>query len=140
MLKGIPSTVSPELLKILSEMGHRDEILIADRNFPAQSHARNIIRLDGHLAPLILDAILALMPLDNSEYPVTLETTNTELDPLIWNEYKKVIAKYDKRDKLVETVSKDCFYEKVRNCYAIVASGEPALYGNIILRKGLVLD
>lgn len=141
MLKGIPSIVSPQLLKILAEMGHRDEIMIADRNFPAQSMAKNIVRLDGHLIPPILHAVLSLMPIDDSEYPITLESANTVAEPPIWNEYRKIISSYDRRgDKCIQTVSKDVFYEKLKNCYAIIATGEPALYGNIILKKGLVLD
>lgn len=75
MLKGIPSLLSPRLLKILAEMGHRDEIMIADRNFPAQSMGKRVVRLDGHPIPPILNAVLSLTPLDDSDYPVTLERT-----------------------------------------------------------------
>lgn len=142
MLKGIPSLLSPELLMVLSEMGHRDEILVADRNFPSKSMTEHLIRLDGHGIPGILDAILRFFPLDESMFPVTLETVLKGDDPIIWDEYRQIAQKHDMRPKgeLIQKVNHAEFYEKVANCYAVIATGEKSLYGNIILKKGLVLD
>ena len=91
MLKGIPSILSPELLKILMEMGHGDEIVIGDGNFPAASNAQRLVRCDGHAVPELLDAMLQLMPLDTYvDAPVALmETTQGDPRPVIWDESKK---------------------------------------------------
>src|SRR5690554_7579336 len=105
MLKGIPALLSPELLKVLAEMGHRDEILIADRNFPSRSMTENLIRLDGHGIPQILEAILKFFPLDESVFPVTLETVLKGEDPHIWDEYRQIVQNSDERPKgeLIQT-------------------------------------
>jgi len=140
MLKGISSIISPDLLKILMEMGHGDEICIGDGNFPAASNAKRLVRLDGHGVPEILDAILQLMPLDTYvDAPVSVMaiTPGDTVVPVIWDEYKKVIAK-NEGDKKIQEVERYAFYEKARSCYAVVATGETALYANIILKKGVV--
>ena len=98
MLKNIPSVLTPELLKILMEMGHGDEIVIADGNFPGASIARNLIRCDGHGVPVILDAVMQLLPLDQYvEQPVALMQVvpGDNVVPTIWDEYKDIINKYD---------------------------------------------
>lgn len=141
MLKGIPSIISPHLLMVLDEMGHRDEILIADRNFPARSMSGNLVRLDGHDIPSILKAILAFFPLDGSLNPVTMERADMPEEPPIWAAYRDIVSSYDRRtESLIKIVPHDEFYSTIRKCYAVVATGERALYGNIILKKGLVLD
>lgn len=92
MLKGIPSILSPELLKVLMEMGHSDEIVIADRNFPSASHSKKLIRCDGHGIPELLTAILQLYPLDSYvDKPVALMavTPGDSVKPTIWEEYKR---------------------------------------------------
>lgn len=144
MLKGIPSILSPELLKILMEMGHGDEIVLGDGNFPAASYAKRLVRLDGHGVPEILDAILKIFPLDTFvENPVSLMAVvpgdNTK--PVIWDEYRSIIRKYDEKmaDK-IEFVERFKFYERAKNAYAILATGESALYANIILKKGVVVE
>ena len=144
MLKGIPKILSPELLKVLCEMGHGDCILLADGNFPSASIGKNakVIRCDGHGVPELLDAILQLMPLDcNVEKPVGVMKVSAG-DPVetpIWDTYYDLIATYDARGKsTVEELERQAFYEAGRNCYAIVATGESALYANIMLRKGVV--
>ena len=95
MLKGIPSILSPELLKILMEMGHGDEIVIGDGNFPAASNAQRLVRCDGHAVPELLDAMLQLMPLDTYvDAPVALmETTQGDPRPVIWDEYREIVMK-----------------------------------------------
>uniref|UniRef100_UPI003FF06115 RbsD/FucU family protein n=1 Tax=Candidatus Fimivicinus sp. TaxID=3056640 RepID=UPI003FF06115 len=133
MLKGIPSILSPELLKILMEMGHGDEIVIGDGNFPAASNAQRPIRCDGHGVPALLDAILTLMPLDTYvDAPVALmETTQGDPRPVIWDEYQRILAKHQKVK--IETVERFAFYERAKRAYAIIATGETALYANLIL-------
>ncbi|MEK6265299.1 MAG: fucose isomerase, partial [Clostridium sp.] len=138
MLKGIPNILSPELLKILMEMGHGDEIVISDGNFPANTNGKRVIRCDGHGIPEILDAILKLLPLDlYSEYPVALMEVvpGDNVVTVIWDTYKEIIANHEK-DTKIEMVERYSFYERSKEAYAIIASGEKALYGNIILKKG----
>ncbi|MCI6400371.1 MAG: RbsD/FucU domain-containing protein [Candidatus Fimivicinus sp.] len=140
MLKGIPSILSPELLKILMEMGHGDELVIGDGNFPAASNAQRLIRCDGHGVPALLDAILTLMPLDTYvDAPVALmETTRGDPRPVIWEEYQRILATHQKVK--METVERFAFYERAKQAYAIIATGETALYANLILKKGVVTE
>ena len=140
MLKGIDSVISPELIKILMEMGHGDELCIGDGNFPAAANAKRLVRLDGHGVCEVLDAILKLYPLDTYvEYPVTLMQVvpGDDVVPTIWDEYERII-KQREGDKKIEHVERFAFYERARNCFAVVATGESALYANIILKKGVV--
>ena len=140
MLKGISPILSPELLKILMEMGHGDELCIGDGNFPADSIAQRLVRLDGHGVTEILDAILALFPLDTYvDAPVTLMQVvpGDNVDPVIWKDYEKVIRKHE-GDKKIENIGRFEFYDRAKKCYAVVATGESALYANIILKKGVV--
>ena len=140
MLKNIPSIISPELLKILHEMGHSDEIVIGDGNFPAASNAKRLVRADGHGVPELLDAILQLFPLDTYvEAPVMLMqvTPGDDVDPVIWKEYRKIVDKHQDNVNF-EEIERFKFYERARDAYAIVATGEGALYANVILKKGVV--
>jgi L-fucose mutarotase len=142
MLKGIPSILSPELLKVLMEMGHGDEIVLADGNFPAASIARRLVRLDGHDIPNILESVLKLFPLDTYVVkPVALMavTPGDKIQPVIWEKYKKVILASKEPFADFEFVERFAFYERARNAYAVVATGESALYANIILKKGVVV-
>lgn len=142
MLKGIPDIISPELLKILDEMGHGDEIVIGDGNFPAASNAKRLVRLDGHGVPEILEAILKLVPLDPYvESPVMLMqvTPGDDIDPVIWKDYAKIVKEQSGDFKMSE-IERFAFYERARDAYAIVATGETALYANIILKKGVVVN
>jgi len=141
MLKGISSIISPELLKILMEMGHGDELVIGDGNFPAAANAQRLVRLDGHGVPEILDAILQLFPLDTYvEKPVSLMgvVPGDPVVPVIWETYHQLADKHEGREVPFEEVERFAFYERAQKAYAIVASGETALYANIILRKGVV--
>lgn len=143
MLKGIPSILSPELLKILMEMGHGDEIVIGDGNFPAANYAQRLIRCDGHGVPEVLDAILKLFPLDTFvEKPVSLMEVvkGDNYKPVIWDSYKSIIDKYDTRNLEFGYVERFEFYERSKKAYAIIATGESALYANIILKKGVVVE
>jgi L-fucose mutarotase len=141
MLKGIPTILPPELLKILMEMGHGDEIVIADGNFPAANHAQRLVRCDGHGATALLDAILQLFPLDTFvKYPVALMAVvpGDNYTPDIWPVYKKLIQKYDSRFTDFEMMERQAFYERARKAYAIAATSELARYANLIVKKGLL--
>lgn len=143
MLKGIPSILSPELLKILMEMGHGDELVIGDGNFPAASMAQRLIRLDGHGVPEILDAIMKLYPLDQYvEEPVALMAVvpGDDVKPTIWEKYKEIISKYDPDNCGIEMMERFAFYERAKKAYAVIASGETAIYANIIIKKGVVKE
>jgi len=140
MLKNVPSVLSPELLKIMMEMGHGDEIVIGDGNFPAASNAQRLVRLDGHGVCEILDAMLQFLPLDTYvEAPVGLMavTPGDPVVPVIWDDYRKIIKERE-GDHKIEMVERFEFYERAKKAYAIVATGETALYANIILKKGVV--
>lgn len=141
MLKNISPVISPELLKILMEMGHGDEIVIGDGNFPAASNAKRLVRLDGHGVNEILEAILKLMPLDTYvDAPVALmDNGDASNPPPIWEDYKNTVLA-EEGDKKFELVERFAFYERARDAYAIVATGETAIYANIILKKGVVIQ
>ena len=140
MLKNISPILSPELLKILMEMGHGDEIVIGDGNFPAASVAQRLVRLDGHGVPEILDAILKLMPLDTYvDAPVALMDNNdADNRPEIWAKYEDVV-RANEGDKSFELVERFAFYDRAKKAYAVIATGETAIYANIILKKGVVV-
>ena len=138
MLKGIPAILSPELLKVLMEMGHGDEIVIADGNFPSASVAQRLIRLDGHNVPEILDAVLQFFPLDTYvDSPVVL-MEETGAKPPIWQEYRKIVKKHGGNEKAISETERFAFYERAKKAYAVIATGESALKANIILKKGVV--
>ncbi|MBN1408976.1 MAG: L-fucose mutarotase [Calditrichaceae bacterium] len=142
MLKNIPDILSPDLLKILMEMGHGDEIVIADGNFPSASIAQRLIRLDGHGIPEILEAILKFFPLDTYvDAPVGLMEVvkGDPYKPIIWDEYRKIILESKEPFKDFEYVERFAFYERAKNAYAVIATSESALYANIILKKGVVV-
>lgn len=139
MLKNIPKIVSPELLKILCEMGHGDEIVIADGNFPAETCGQRVVRADGHGGEAILDAVLSLIPLDTyaTENLLLMETTNGDPVPPIWDSYFKISKQHD--DNLrAGTVERFAFYERAKKAYAVIATGEAAIYANVIIKKGVI--
>lgn len=132
MLIGIPKLLSPELLKILCEMGHGDTLVIADGNFPAASCAKRIIRLDGHGALDVMDAILKVFPLDASpERKIGVMATGTELIPVIWTGFST-------NADALEQIERFEFYERAKKAYCIVATSEAALFANAILTKGVI--
>ncbi len=146
MLKGIPKILSPELLKVLCEMGHSDRLVIADGNFPSESMGKNakVIRMDGHGATEVLEAILEVFPLDSYvEKPVNLMEVmpGDNVETPIWDEYKKVVCKHyaDGADKIGH-IERFAFYDEAKTAYAIIATGESALYANVMLQKGVVVD
>ena len=141
MLKNIPDVISPELMYVLMEMGHGDEIVLADGNFPAANVAQRLIRCDGHGVPEILEAVLKFFPLDiYVEQPVALMSVvpgdNTR--PTIWEDYRKIIKASGEKFTDFEFVERFAFYERAQDAYAVVATREKALYANIILKKGII--
>lgn len=140
MLKKIPSNLSPELVKILMEMGHGDELVISDANFPAERIGKRVVRSDGQTAAETLRGILELLPLDDySDYQYALmETVEDDgNEPPIWSDFSKVINQYYPNSQ-VKHFERFDFYEKSEDAFAILITGETALYGNIILKKGVI--
>ena len=140
MLKGVPKILSPDLMKIMLEMGHGDELVIADGNFPAASNAKRLIRADGHNVPELLDAIMKFFPLDTYAAPAGLMQVvpGDAVETPIWEEYRTIISKYEENFTDFEMIERFEFYERARKAYAIVATSEAALYANIILKKGVI--
>lgn len=144
MLKGIPPILSPELLKVLCEMGHGDELVIADGNFPSASVGKNaiVIRADGHGTAELLDAVLQLVPLDTYvSAPAALMAVvpgDTEPTPRIWDTYARILMEHEPGNCAMEQVERFAFYERASKAYAIIATGEQAAYANILLKKGVV--
>ena len=141
MLKGIPSVISPDLIKVLMEMGHGDELVIADGNFPSANIAQRLVRADGLGCPMLLDAILNLFPLDQYvEKPVALMAIvpGDPYQPVIWDDYRNIVQKHETAFTDFDYVERFAFYERARKAYAVLATGEMALYANIILKKGVV--
>lgn len=132
---------------VLSEMGHGDIIVLSDGNFPAESMGKDaiVVRADGHGVPELLDAVLSLFPLDTyTDHPVNLmelpPSDVGKVETPIWDEYKKIVAKHDERGAAaVGNIEKHEFMDIVKNnAYCIVATGESAIYANVMLQKGIV--
>ena len=141
MLKGINNLLTPDLLKILMEMGYGDEIVISDGNFPATTFAQRLVRLDGNNVPEVLDAILEVMPLDQYvEKQVALMeiVPGDNFKPVIWDTYKEIIAKHEP-DAQIEHVERFAYYERAKKAFAVVYTSETSQYANVILKKGCVL-
>ena len=145
MLKGISPMLSPQLLKVLCEMGHSDTIVIADGNFPAETMGRNgiVIRMDGHGVPEILEAILQVFPLDQYvEKPVSLmeRVHGDNADVSIWKTYERMIEAVEPRGiAVIDKLERFAFYEEAKKAYAVIATSETSLYANVILQKGCIL-
>ncbi len=142
MLKGISKIVSPELIKTLCEMGHGDEIVIADGNFPAETFGKRVIRADGIGGAEMLKAVLSLIPLDTYSDPNMIlmrlmDCDKGKINPLIWNEYEKIAMAEDVNVK-IGNIDRFEFYDRAKTAYAVIATGEEAVYANIILKKGVV--
>ena len=143
MLKHIPAILPPELVKILMEMGHGDRILLGDANYPKFGCPAQCVRMEGIGIPEILDAILYLMPLDQAvKHPTILMAINPgdPYIPHIWEKYREIGRKYDPKGLREKEIPNTEFYQEGPKCYACIATGERALYGNIILRKGVVKE
>lgn len=146
MLKGIPPILSPDLLKALCEMGHSDRLMIADGNFPAHSIGKNgvVISMDGHGVPELLEAILHVFPLDTYvDRPVTL-MEKVPGDPAktpVWDQITGIVSEKDSRGaRAVGFLERVQFYQEAKTAYLVIATSEQALYGNVMLQKGVVAD
>jgi len=141
MLKNIPPIISPELLKVLMEMGHGDEIVLADGNFPAAGIAQRLLRCDGHGVPELLEAVLKFFPLDiYVDEPVALMAVvpGDDTKPTIWADYRKIVVASGEEFSDFDFVERFAFYERAKKAYAVVATSEKALYANVILKKGVL--
>lgn len=141
MLKGISKIISPQLLKILCEMGHGDEVVIADGNFPSENYGKRVVRADGLGGVEMLSAILSLIPLDTyaTENFLLMQTVQGDSTPTIWEEYFSVANEKDDNVR-VGKLERFAFYERAKNAYAVIATGEGAVYANIILKKGVIKE
>ena len=140
MLKGISPLISPELLKVLCEMGHGDEIVLADANFPAESMGQRVVRADGIGAPELLRAILPLFPLDQYDegnFVLMSVVPGDPIEPVIWDEYRATLTAYEP-DAKIQTIDRFAYYERAKKAYCIVATGESVQYANILLKKGVI--
>ncbi len=140
MLKSIPNLIQPELLKIMMEMGHGDEIVIGDGNYPGASCAKRLVRCDGHGVSEVLKAVLQLFPLDTYSTPATLMEVvkGDDYKPVIWDSYKEIIKESGEPFEQFEFIDRFAFYERSKQAYAIITTSEASLYANIILKKGVI--
>ena len=141
MLKKLDPLLTPDLLYVLRAMGHGDEITIVDGNYPAESAGPQVVRLDGISATAVLDAILSVMPLDDfvPEACWHMEpAAGASPDQPIFAEFKTIIAKNEGAKFNLHSIERFKFYERANRAFAMVATGERRLYGNIILKKGVI--
>ncbi|HEV3163240.1 MAG TPA: RbsD/FucU domain-containing protein [Isosphaeraceae bacterium] len=141
MLKRIPPILSPDLLYMIAQMGHGDELVLADANFPSVAIAHRLVRADGHSVPVLLKAILELFPLDTfveSPAAVMARVDEPNKPAPIWTEFQKLLDSVDGKHISVESVERFAFYDRARKAFGVVATGETALYGNLILKKGVI--
>jgi len=140
MLKNIPPILGPDLLGILRAMGHGDEIAIVDANYPADAAGPALVRLDGVSATDVLDAILTLMPLDDfvddAAFCMQVVGDASRREPVM-DAFETIVKKHEPKMGLA-SLERFAFYERVRQGYAIVQTGERRLYGNILLKKGII--
>jgi L-fucose mutarotase len=140
MLKNIPPLLGPDLLAILRAMGHGDEIAIVDANYPADAAGPALVRLDGISATDILEAVLTLMPLDDfvDEAAIVMQVVgDASARPPVVEEFEAIVKKHEPKMG-VTSLERFAFYDRVKTGYAIVQSGERRLYGNILLKKGII--
>ncbi len=135
MLKGISPVISPSLLKIMAEMGHGDEIVLSDAHFPGHTFNANVLRADGIGVDALLAGMIPLFELDSYATPVIMmeAVPGDTLDPAVEEKYRKAMGYTGE----IERVERYAFYERAKQAYAVVVSGETAKYGNIILKKGV---
>jgi len=140
MLKGISPLISPELLSTMARMGHGDELVLADAHFPGDSIGRRVIRADGIGIPDLLEAILPLFELDDYvDHPLVMmaPASGDRLDPQVEKQYLESIHLTHPNVPTIQRMDRYTFYERAREAFAVVMTGETAKYGNIILKKGV---
>jgi len=140
MLKGISPLISPQLLEVMARMGHGDELVLADAHFPGESINKRIIRADGIRIPGLLEAVLPLFELDSYvPHPLAMMAAveGDHLDPGVERSYMEQIVKTNPQVPAIERIDRFAFYERAKNAFAVVMTGETAKYGNILLTKGV---
>ena len=142
MLKGIPPVISPDLMQVLMQMGHGDDLVLADGNFPADSNCQRLVRADGLDTCTLLEAILQFFPIDTfvEEVACVMQPVDPETpEPPVWSRYRALLQAAEGREIPLTQVSRDEFYHESRHAYAIVATSDRALYANLMIKKGVVL-
>ncbi|MEI7880831.1 MAG: L-fucose mutarotase [bacterium] len=140
MLKGISPLLSPELLSMLCRMGHGDELVLADAHFPGETFGQRVIRADGLSVSALIDAILPVFELDSYvESPLIMMSAvaGDRLDPKIEKAYRRTVDRHAPKTPAITRIDRFAFYERAKNAFAVVMTGETAKYGNIILKKGV---
>jgi L-fucose mutarotase len=141
MLRGISPVISPKLMYVMMKMGHGDELVLADGNFPTATVAQRLIRADGLGVAQVLAAIAPLFPLDqyvDGGAFVMDPVSGDEPNPPIWQTFRQLLAASEGRPVELQRVERFAFYEQARKAYAVVATSETAIYANLILKKGVV--
>lgn len=141
MLRGLNPILSPDLLYILGAMGHGDDIVIADANFPAESMGQQVVRLDGLSATDVLEAVLSVMPLDSfvDDPATTMQVVDDpEATPPVVEEFQKIVEMTADNPVRIATIERFTFYDRAKAAFAVVQTGERRLYGNILLKKGVI--
>jgi L-fucose mutarotase len=139
MLKNIPALIGPDLLHALHSMGHGDELVIADANFPGASLGPQLLRMDGHTATDVLEAVVTLMPLDEFEqaaFRMEVVGEPKKIEPVM-AEFDAIIKRHEPRVSIVG-IERFAFYERAKSAFAIIQTGETRLYGNVIVKKGVI--
>ena len=140
MLIGISPLISPELLAVLDRMGHGDEIVLADAHFPGETYGKRVLRADGVRIPDLLDGILPLFALDTYvESPLIMMSAvaGDQLDPAVEASYREAVNRHWPDTPPIQRIDRFAFYDRTRQAYAVLMTGETAKYGNIILKKGV---
>ena len=143
MLKGIPPVISPDLMQVLMSMGHGDELVLADGNFPAASIAQRLVRADGHGVSELLEAIGRFFPLDTyaeDNVVVMGVVAGDDVDPVIWKDYARLLGEAEGKKVALTEIDRFEFYDRAREAFAVVATSESALYANLILQKGVAVE
>ena len=140
MLKGISPVISPELLKVLAEMGHSDELVLGDSNFPGATMSRRLLRADGLSVSTLLEGIAPLFPFETYADPLIMMqvVAGDKLDPAVEADYMKAIRRSDPSVPPPIRIEKFAFYERSRIAYAVLMTGETRLYGCLIIKKGVI--
>ena len=139
MLKGVAPCISPDLLKVLSEMGHGDEIILADAHFPGHTYNEKVIRADGLGVATLLDGILPLFALDSYDEPLVMMAAveGDTLDPAVEDQYMATVQKHVPSAMPPVRIDRFEFYSRSEDAFAVVMTGETAKYGNLLLKKGV---
>ena len=140
MLIGISPVISPDLLAVLDQMGHGDEIVLADAHFPGNTYGKRVLRADGLKIPVLLDAILPLFILDTyvaSPLIMMSPLSGDQLDPEGEASYRQAIDKHWPATPPIQRIDRFDFYDRIKQAFAVLVTGETAKYGNIILKKGV---